>query len=491
MISVCLQGHEFKNEIFDIIKLFYRDEEIIFADQPREDSRGIFIFSSLVENDGKVQSLLELEQDGRKFSDQRELICLNDGKKGIERKILKREFKRQLYLFLSTSLNEKMPWGMLTGIRPAKIVHEMMEKGLAQEEIFLNLKEYYMLSEEKASLAYEVASVEKGFLDRTSQEQIGIYIGIPFCPTRCLYCSFTSNPIKKYERHVENYISTLCREIKAVAEITKQKNLKIQSIYIGGGTPTSLNAEKLCSLLNSIEAGFDLSAMEEYTLEAGRPDSISKDKLIAIRNSRVDRISINPQSMNEETLKVIGRNHSPEDIVRSFELARECGIGNINMDVIAGLPGENLNMFVNTMKEIEQLKPDSLTVHTMSIKRASRLNEEREKYSLEGEKEVADMISLAQEAAVRMGMHPYYLYRQKNILGNMENVGYSKPGKESIYNIQIMEEKQTIVALGAGAITKVVYPEENRIERAFNVKSVEEYIARIDEMIERKKALLL
>lgn len=492
MIEICIKGHGFKNEIFDMARLFYRDEEIWFTDEPREDFRGIFVLSRLTKDKDRLVLYNEVSSNGVSLKDEYLMPVQNasTGKESYDKKPVKRELKRRLYLLLSKLENRNLPWGMLTGIRPAKIVHEMMNNKMNKEEIFKSLREYYMVSEHKADLAYDVAKAEKEFLDRTSPDMISLYVGIPFCPTRCLYCSFTSNPISRYEKMVGGYLEALFEEIRQVSRIVKKNKYRIQSIYIGGGTPTSICAEDIASLLNHLESQFELSGLEEYTLEAGRPDSITQDKLLAIKSSMVDRISINPQSMNEETLKVIGRKHTPEDIENSFRLARELGFDNINMDVIIGLPGENEDMFRYTMDKLRDLGPDSLTVHTMSIKRASKLNEEKDKYQLQDEAAIMAMADCAGRYAAKMDMHPYYLYRQKNILGNLENVGYCKPGKESIYNIQIMEERQTIIAMGAGAVTKVVYPEENRIERAFNVKGVEEYISRLEEMVERKKALL-
>jgi len=289
---------------------------------------------------------------------------------------------------------------------------------------------------------------------------------------------------------IDTYVDTLLKEIQQTAKLIKTNNFEVESIYIGGGTPTSLNVHQLSRLLEGIETYFDFNHLKEYTLEAGRPDTIDVEKLIVIKKSRVTRISINPQTMNAITLEKIGRKHSTEDVEKAFYMARDMGFDNINMDLICGLPGEDVGMFRNTLEKISPMKPDSLTVHTMSIKRASRLTEERENYCLEAEyQHVSEMVDMAGEYASKMGLNPYYLYRQKNILGNLENVGYSQKQKECLYNIQIMEERQTIIACGAGAVSKVIF-QHNRIERAFNVKTVEEYISRIDEMIERKIKLV-
>ena len=495
MIYIKLEGHDFRYETEDVIKLFYKDEAVLFLEnQPPEDYRGIFLLCRAEDNEGLVL-YTALESDGGLCYEHTKPMPLLAGLAEVNERErlrrLKKEIKVQLYLALSMYTGIKMPWGVLTGVRPAKIAREMLEGGASKEAVLAGLDECYMVSRKKSELIYDIAVVEKSILDRASPEMVSLYIGIPFCTTRCLYCSFTSNPVNKYKGMVGKYLEALKGEITGTNDIIEKAGLKLQSIYIGGGTPTSIDAPSLRDLLQYVEHSFDLSHLEEYTLEAGRPDSIDKEKLEIIKGSRVDRISINPQTMNEETLKLIGRSHTPGDIKQAFELAREIGFDNINMDIIVGLPGENAAMFENTLNEIRVLSPESLTVHTMAIKRASRLNEKKDSYSsLIVESGAAQMVELAGEYAGTMGMHPYYLYRQKNMLGNLENVGYCKPGFDSIYNIQIMEEKQTIIALGAGAVTKVVYPCENRLERAFNVKSVEEYIARMDEMVERKRALM-
>ncbi|WP_265442939.1 coproporphyrinogen dehydrogenase HemZ [Acetivibrio straminisolvens] len=498
-IYIKLEGHEYRYEIENILKLFFDNgsTEIFYRD-PGDDYRGILLYSRLKTpsgNDGQYRVETIICVDGKDVLKDNHFFSVSLSKKDAnyvyeERKIRKREVKRQVYKALSQFTGKNMPWGMLTGIRPAKIVHELMDMGCSKEEINSTLKQYYFVSGKKSKILYDVAKKERHILDASERDMVGIYIGIPFCTTRCLYCSFTSNPVKKYEHMVESYIQALKKEIFSVGSILCKKRLRIESIYIGGGTPTSVDALYLKELLMYIEEILDLKDLKEYTLEAGRPDSITCQKLEIIKKSKVGRISINPQTMNDEILRKIGRLHTSKDIVDAFELARSIGFDNINMDVIAGLPGSNLEDFVKTIGEIGALGPESVTVHTMAIKRASRLNEDKEHYSLASGNEVSQMVDAAYDILTKMGLEPYYLYRQKNMLGNLENIGYSKAGYESIYNVQIMEEKQSIIALGAGAITKVVFPENNRIERAFNVKNVEEYIARIDEMITRKNTLL-
>ena len=492
MIFVNAEGLESEYKLRDILKLFFDDKEIFFSrEEPPTGYGGIFLLCR-IEHEGENSTLyIQLGNSEHQYTSNTPVTSSIAGMSSPDtRKMHKWQIKREIYLALSKYTKRDLPWGMLTGIRPAKIVHEMVKKGLEKEETIETLRKFYMISDEKSNLVYEVAKNEISILDKATPDMAGIYIGIPFCPSRCLYCSFTSNPIDKYRHLLDKYIEALKTEIMSVQSIIERNALRIQSIYLGGGTPTSLDSQILKELLQFIENKFDLNELEEFTLEAGRPDSIDGEKLEIIKGSRVSRISINPQTMNDSTLELIGRKHTSEDIVEAFRLARKIGFNNINMDLIVGLPGENLKMFEHTLEEIAKMQPESLTVHTMAVKRASRLHEYMDSYCLIQADEASGMIDMAQRYAESMEMHPYYLYRQKNILGNLENIGYSKRGYESIYNIQIMEERQTIIALGAGSVTKVVYPSENRIERAFNVKNVEEYINRIDEMVDRKRALL-
>lgn len=494
MIYIKVEGHPFQYELFEVAKPYFDTDEIQFTDPvPPLPEKSIVISSTLLTVGVEYHITTRIQGPGPKQAEDHFVFPagiedINRDKE--EKRRVRKEIKRRTSLLLASYTGKKLPWGILTGIRPAKIVIDMMEQGMMEEQILQELDTYYRLSAEKAQMVYEVAKAERVILSRSAPDRIALYIGIPFCPSTCLYCSFTSNPVGKYRTILQQYIDALKAEICQTTEMIRQLQMPIQSIYIGGGTPTSLSVDLLAELLDYIENTIDMSSLEEYTLEAGRPDSIDRDKLRIIRQSRVDRISINPQTMNHQTLQLIGRHHTPEDIVAAFEMAREEGFDNINMDVIAGLPGESIAMFEHTLDQIRELDPDSLTVHTMAVKRGSRLRELRESYVVAGEEEVAAMIDLAQSRAGSMDMHPYYLYRQKNMVGNHENIGYCKQGKESLYNIQIMEDRQTILGFGAGATTKVYYPSQDRLERAFNVKGVEEYMQRLPEMMERKRKLL-
>jgi len=476
----------FNYEIEDVIKLFFLPDEIKKTDEPWDKCSEAFILCFREVSEG--QESLKIHIKDKEFDRIASISCNGIWNSDDKQKVknFKRSIKRLLFRILRDYTGKTIPWGILTGIRPTKLVNEFIDKNSNREEIISILKKGYFVTDNKASLLYEVAENQRDMFLNSNKNSISIYIGIPFCPTRCLYCSFSSSTIGQYKKVIDSYVDTLLKEIKYTAKLIKDNNFEIESIYIGGGTPTSLKAHQLARLLEGIEEYLDFGKLKEYTIEAGRPDTIDAEKLKVIKNSRVSRISINPQTMNAVTLDKIGRKHSPEDIEKAFYMARDMGFDNINMDLICGLPGENVGMFKNTLEKIKLMKPDSLTVHTMAIKRASRLTAEKENYHLETQyRQVSEMVDMAREYASEMGLAPYYLYRQKNILGNLENVGYSEKNKECLYNIQIMEERQSIIACGAGAATKFVFP-HGRIERAFNVKSVEEYMLRIDEMLERK-----
>ena len=397
--------------------------------------------------------------------------------------------KKMFYQMLMERTGTRLPWGSLTGIRPTKIALTRLEEGWSGDDIRSFMKETYMASDEKINLSVEIAAREKKLLEPLDYERgYSLYVGIPFCPTTCLYCSFTSYPISKWTGRTGLYLEALFKELEYTAG--KMKGRPLDTIYFGGGTPTSLPAEDIHAILCKLEDLFDTAHALEFTVEAGRPDSITEEKLQVLRDHGITRISINPQTMNQKTLDLIGRRHTVEMVKERFWMAREMGFDNINMDLIMGLPEEDMDDVRHTLHEVKKLAPDSLTVHSLAIKRAARLNMFKEQYGDLKISNTPEMIDLSAACAREMGMEPYYLYRQKNMAGNFENVGYSLPGKACIYNILIMEEMQTIAACGAGTTTKVVFPSENRRERCENVTEVEQYISRIVEMIGRKEKIL-
>lgn len=404
-----------------------------------------------------------------------------------EKEKAKAVFKRFLYETLCAETKTTLPWGNLTGIRPTKLAMDLIERGASGEDVILSLQKEHFVSAEKAALCLDIAIREKSILEQLDQKDgYSLYIGIPFCPTTCLYCSFTSYPASAWEKRMNDYLDCLCREIDYVKEAFGGK--APETLYIGGGTPTSLSPERLERLLHKLEETFPLDQVKEFTVEAGRADSITREKLRVIGRHHVTRISVNPQTMKEETLRIIGRRHTAEQVREAFFMAREEGFDNINMDLILGLPGENAEDVRRTIEAVKELGPDSLTVHSLAVKRASRLGQWIEENGIETLRNTDETMEIAAAGAKDMGMQPYYLYRQKNMSGNFENTGYARPGKNGIYNILIMEEKQTIVALGAGSISKRVYS-DGRIERCENVKDVALYMEKIDEMIERKRVL--
>ncbi len=397
-------------------------------------------------------------------------------------------FKCFLYQTLCQTTGRQLPWGNLTGIRPTKIAMGLLEQGKSDQEVLGHYQEKYFVSGTKAQLSLDIARREQKLLaDIHHVDGYSLYIGIPFCPSTCLYCSFTSFPIGGYRKQVETYVDCLVKEMEFVAAHYAHKIL--DTVYIGGGTPTTLEPAQLERLFKRLRELFDFSTVQEFTVEAGRADSITEEKLDVLRRFGVTRISVNPQTMKQETLDFIGRKASVEQVREAFALAREEGFDNINMDLILGLPGETEADVQHTIDRVVELAPDSLTVHSLAIKRASRLNLWIQENGVGMLRNTDATMDIAARGAEKLRMVPYYLYRQKNMSGNFENVGYARDGKFGLYNILIMEEVQTIVALGAGAITKRVYP-DGRIERCQNGKDVALYIEKIEEMIQRKRELL-
>ena len=493
MITVLLNKAEFEYDIHSLVKAFYPKEDVYVSTKDKEKKEEPVHYHMDVQfaPEEIIFSWKKVEPSEEKANQTgiTKRVAVDD----TNRKETKNSLKRTLYQLLSEYTGVELPWGNLTGIRPTKIPMAFLEEGKSEEEIARYMKETYFTSDEKIKLSIEIAERELELLHKLDYEEgYSLYIGIPFCPTTCLYCSFTSYSMSAWKNRMDDYLSALEKELDYTA--VKFAHKKLNSIYIGGGTPTTLNPQQLDRLIRKIKCSFDLSNLVEFTVEAGRPDSITKEKLMVLRNHDISRISINPQTMKQETLDLIGRHHTVQQTIDSFYLARELGFDNINMDLIVGLPGESLSDVADTMEVIRKLSPDNLTVHSLAIKRAARLNIQRERYQDFEIVNTADHIALTSKVAEEMGLSPYYLYRQKNMAGNFENVGYAAPGKAGVYNVLIMEEKQSIVACGAGASTKRVWVQPNpdgthRIERAENVKDVAQYIARIDEMIERKSRL--
>ena len=411
-----------------------------------------------------------------------------------ERVNLHRRLIRQMTLRVLEEITGRPagPWGILTGPRPTKLVQRRLDQGWEPEAVLRELIQEYKLAPAKACLLLEVVQRQRPLLLSSSDARrwVSIYLGIPFCPTRCLYCSFPGYAIPRTGTRVESFLAALIGEIKAVGEAIQQQDLRVQTVYIGGGTPTALTSDQLNRLLTTLREHLPFIPASgksgEFTVEAGRPDTLDLERLEVLKAAGVNRLSINPQTMQDRTLDLIGRKHSAADTLKSFYRAREVGFTDINMDVILGLPGETRIDVAATLDSLAQLKPENLSVHILAVKRASRLKEERQQWSLPAPEEVERMLQISREVTAAMGMLPYYLYRQKNILGNLENVGYSQPGRECLYNIQVMEERQTIIGLGGGAGSKWVNPQDWTLVNTYNPKDPQNYVDRIAEVIEKK-----
>ena len=378
------------------------------------------------------------------------------------------------------------PWGISTGIRPAKTARMMLDENASDSEILSYMESEFLITPKKARLSLDVAKKEKKLLSSRVENAVSLYLGVPFCPTRCSYCSFISQAMAHNQKFVQPYVDALIKEIEQTAIMAHELGYKAETIYFGGGTPTTLSPENLDRLIKKVKSCFDITSLREFTVEAGRPDTFSDEMLDVLSQNGVNRISINPQTMNQKTLDKIGRRHSVEQTVKAFEMAKKYDCFSINADIIAGLPEETLEDFAKTVKDVCALSPDAVTVHTMYLKRAARLIGDFEKLRFASHMDA--MVQYSYDRLTESGYNPYYLYKQKNTLGNLENVGFSKEGHESLYNIYIMEEIQTILAMGGGASTKMV--RGDRIERVFNPKEAADYINRIDEIIEKKRKAL-
>ncbi len=479
MIQVYVNREKLEYDIYALFKAFYPEEELnIEVVEDGKESTGVPSFYDVHFSSSNIScSYISIDERLKK---EEEILSPDKG-------AIKDAMKRCIYMCVNEMSGRSLPWGTLTGIRPAKIPMLMIDNGSDDEEIRKYMKYRYLVSDEKINLSTQIAHRESEILKEIDvKDGYSLYIGIPFCPTTCLYCSFTSYPISLWKDKVDEYLNCLKKELDLVRELYNGRSP--DTIYIGGGTPTTLESYQLKDLIGYLYDLFDLSGLKEFTVESGRPDSITAEKMETLREMGVTRISINPQTMNEETLKVIGRRHTTDDVRRAFGIAREAGFDNINTDIILGLPGENLSHVRHTMEELKLLKPDSITVHSMAIKRAAGMAEYLREHEEIKSINTPDMLKCASEGAEKLDMVPYYMYRQKNMTGNYENVGYAREGCFGIYNILIMEEVQSILACGAGTVSKRVY-DDGLIERCDNVKDVGLYMSRLDEMLDRKRKL--
>lgn len=394
-----------------------------------------------------------------------------------------------LYKLLCDFTGLTQPWGILTGVRPVKLLRRLAEES-SEEQAVKKFEKDFFVSNEKIALSRETEHNEQKILELSKPESFSLYVGIPFCPSRCSYCSFVMASIERAEKLIEPYTKLLCEEIKRTAEIANKLGLRLETVYFGGGTPTTLSAEQLDTVLGTVNKSFDMSTCREFTVEAGRPDTIDIAKLLALKENKVDRISINPQTVNDEVLKTIGRKHTAQQFFDAFELARKCGFDNINTDLIAGLPTDTPESFKNSLDSIVRLNAECITVHTLCMKRASRLTTEGVTLDLQQTRDAREMLAYTQNILGQNEYIPYYMYRQSRMVGNLENVGWSKKGFESLYNVYVMDETHTILACGSGGVTKLKRNNPDYLERIFNFKYPYEYIDRFDELIQRKSGIM-
>lgn len=394
-----------------------------------------------------------------------------------------------LYKLLCDFTGLTQPWGILTGVRPVKLLRRLAEES-SEEQAVKKFEKDFFVSNEKIALSRETEHNERKILELSKPESFRLYVGIPFCPSRCSYCSFVMASIERAEKLIEPYTKLLCEEIKRTAEIANKLGLRLETVYFGGGTPTTLSAEQLDTVLRTVNKSFDMSTCREFTVEAGRPDTIDIAKLFALKENKVDRISINPQTVNDEVLKTIGRKHTAQQFFDAFELARKCGFDNINTDLIAGLPTDTPESFKNSLDSIVRLNAECITVHTLCMKRASRLTTEGVTLDLQQARDAREMLAYTQNILGQNEYIPYYMYRQSRMVGNLENVGWSKKGFESLYNVYVMDETHTILACGSGGVTKLKRNNPDYLERIFNFKYPYEYIDRFDELIQRKSGIM-
>ena len=478
-MTVYIKNHSFHYETENLVRLFFPNEKLDITQEVPEELSDPYIYTELTEDNGG--SLIDISLKIGNYRDSASCTCDDNDDTELQTVML-------LYDMLVRFTGIEQPWGLLTGVRPVKLLRKLCAEGGFDYAVD-KFRDKFRVSEEKIALITETEQNERKIIELSGEKSFSLYISIPFCPSRCSYCSFVSASVEKTKRLIEPYVGLLCREIEETAKYAKEKELVLESVYMGGGTPTTLSAEQMSRVLCAVRDNFDLSNCREFTVEAGRPDTITPEKLKAIADCGVDRISINPQTLNDDVLKNIGRRHTAKEAVDAFALAREYGFDHINTDLIVGLPGDTFESFKSTLDRICELDPESITVHTLSMKRASALTQDGKCLDTEEAKTAVNMLSYASRKLHECGYAPYYLYRQSRMVGNLENTGWSKPHKEGIYNVFIMDETHTILACGAGAVTKLKNNKKDCLERIFNFKYPYEYTDRFDEIIERKKRI--
>ncbi len=479
IVKIYVQGLEderFLRPLQLISDLFFEESDVSFTSNQEEDLQ--ITFTLTVNEQISAHIALKARDHDKVYKEELSKPNLVGLSEKEQFKQVKNVVLRVFLSVLQEYTNIVQKWGVLTGIRPTKLLHMKLQAGKTKEEAHQELKEQYLITDDKIQLMQDIVDRQLAAVPDLHElsGEVSIYIGIPFCPTKCAYCTFPAYAINGRQGSVNSFLGGLHYEMREIGKWLKENNIKITTVYYGGGTPTSITAEEMDMLYEEMYESFpDVKNIREITVEAGRPDTITADKLKVLQKWNIDRISVNPQSYTQETLKAIGRHHTVEETIEKFHLSREMNMNNINMDLIIGLPNEGVTEFSHTLKESQKLLPESLTVHTLSFKRASEMTQNKRKYKVADRYEISQMMDMATEWTKENGYKPYYLYRQKNILGNLENVGYAFPGQESIYNIMIMEEKQTIIGLGCGASSKFVHPKTGVITRFANPKDPKSY----------------
>ena len=487
LIAVMINKAGFEYDIHSLVKAFYPECEVkvfVEGEKAYSSAEGLPDLSLSFSEDAILLGIVAVGEEKNTSAFQGMKVEL---KSGMERPEVKNALKQLIYTALSKHTGKELPWGTLTGIRPTKIPMQMLEEGKTEDEILTYMQETYYVSEEKGKLSLEIAKREKELLSTLHyKEGYSLYIGIPFCPTRCSYCSFVSKTVGKRTELITPYLEALYREMAHTAKLLVNSGKKIRTIYIGGGTPTTLTTAQMTELLERVKSTFDLSRCIEFTVEGGRPDTLSAEKLAAIRNCGADRMSINPQTMEDSVLKACGRPHTAADIVKRYGEAVGAGFSAINMDLIAGLPQDSYQGFCHSLDAVAALEPANITVHTLALKKGADLFEK--KVNLPDYEEVARMVDYANQTLRRLGYRPYYLYRQKYMSGSFENVGWSRNGADCLYNIYMMEELHTILSLGAGGMNKVNFP-DGSLQRFHNPKFPEQYIEQLEDVLRQKEEL--
>jgi oxygen-independent coproporphyrinogen-3 oxidase len=492
-ILLDLENEEWVPDVSRMVRLFMEDAVILREPSASYDTvirariTGVMEQAVLAE----AEWLPPGEQRPRRMTASR--VLEETGGAVLLRKRGKQAVLRAVHDVLAASGGEGQPWGILTGVRPLKLVHSMREKGYSWNRIRQELAKEYAISASRIALLLEIAKRQLCALPHfdSLDREVSVYIGIPFCPTHCAYCTFPAYSMREKALFADDFLGALEKELAHVGRWIREANVPVTSVYVGGGTPTSLGATELERLFTAILREIPGPATwREFNVEAGRPDTITPDRVDVMRRYGVNRISVNPQTFKASTLKMIGRGHSPDLVEKRFYLCREAGFKNINMDIILGLPGETMDDVRHTLERIALLAPDAVTVHTMSFKTTAVIKNERERFPIPRGQMVRAMMEEAQNWLRQMGQSPYYVYRQKDILGNMENVGYSLPGKEGIYNICIMEERQSILGVGGGASTKLIGPGGTHLGLMHNAREPKAYVDGLSAMLEKKEALL-